>query len=205
LVGSALAFHEREVLEPLSRSVWVFSVSTPALVLGSTQARSVVDSASSGDVEVVRRRSGGGAVLLVPGECLWVDVVVPRDDPLWDDDVGRATHWLGAAWASALTACGVVGAVVHQGAMVHTTWSRVVCFAGVGPGEVLVGGRKAVGISQRRTRAGARFQCVAYRHWRGADLVARLADPRPPLEELPAVASLDVAPEPLLTAFLATL
>ena len=28
-------------------------------------------------VEVVRRRSGGGAVLLVPGEVVWFDVVVP--------------------------------------------------------------------------------------------------------------------------------
>ena len=67
-------------------------------------------------IEVVRRRSGGGAVLLVPGEVLWVDVVVPRDDALWDDDVGRATHWLGELWVRALTRCGVAGATVHTGA-----------------------------------------------------------------------------------------
>lgn len=37
------------------------------------------------------------------------------------------------------------------------------CFAGVGAGEVLLDGRKVVGISQRRARDGARFQCVVFR------------------------------------------
>jgi lipoate---protein ligase len=187
--------------------VWVFDVSSPALVLGSTQALDVVDldAAAAAGVEVVRRRSGGGAVLLVPGEALWVDVVVPRGDALWDDDVGRSTQWLGTVWAAALSACGVVGAVQHTGPMVHTTWSRVVCFAGIGPGEVLVDGRKAVGISQRRTRAGARFQCVSHRRWPGEELVALLAPPRPTPGDLPPVAELSVVGEPLLTAFLAAL
>ncbi len=58
-------------------------------------------------------------------------------------------------------------------------WSSLVCFAGVGPGEVLVGGRKAVGISQRRTKEWARFQCAAYRRWDPAALVGLLAPPRP--------------------------
>jgi lipoate-protein ligase A len=204
--GSAASFHEREMVDPVERSVWVFTVSRPALVLGSTQALGVVDgaAAAAGRVEVVRRRSGGGAVLLVPGESLWVDVVLPRGDALWDDDVARATHWLGAVWVAALATCGVTG-TVHTGGMAHTPWSRLVCFAGVGPGEVLVGGHKAVGISQRRTRVGARFQCVAHRRWPGEELVALLAPPRPTAGELPPVAELAAAPEPLLTAFLSAL
>jgi lipoate---protein ligase len=206
-VGSAASFHSREMLDPLERSVWVFTVSRPALVLGSTQAPGVVAAgrAEAAGVEVVRRRSGGGAVLLVPGESLWVDVLLPRADPLWDDDVARATHWLGAAWQRALTVCGVAGAAVHMGAMVHSEWSRLVCFAGVGPGEVLVDGHKAVGISQRRTRVGARFQCVVHRRWRGEELLALFAPPRPTAAELPPVAELDVAPEPLLTTLLTAL
>ena len=44
----------------------------------------------------------------------------------------------------------------------------------MGPGEVERDGRKVVGISQRRTRAGARFQCVAYREWRPDRLLALL-------------------------------
>ena len=43
------------------------------------------------------------------------------------------------------------------------------CFAAVGPGEVLrsesdsVAGKKVVGISQRRTKDAARFQCTLFR------------------------------------------
>ena len=51
-----------------------------------------------------------------------------------------------------------------------------ICFAGVGPGEVLLDGRKVVGISQRRTRVGARFQCVVLRTWDPSEL-ARIFAP----------------------------
>ncbi|MEY2454843.1 MAG: lipoate---protein ligase [Acidimicrobiaceae bacterium] len=121
-------------------------------------------------IEVVRRRSGGGAVYVEPGGTLWVDVVVPRGDDLWDDDVGRATYWLGAAWAAAIGE----RAVVHRGAMVRTEWSDLVCFAGLGPGEVTVDDRKVVGISQRRTRDAARFQCVTYERWEPEPLATLL-------------------------------
>ena len=57
----------------------------------------------------------------MPGEVLWVDVVVPADDPLWDDDVGRATHWLGELWAAALAALRRGGRdACTRGAMVRT-------------------------------------------------------------------------------------
>jgi lipoate-protein ligase A len=157
---SATAFHGRDL--PAERSLWIVEFEQLALVLGSSQA--MVDVSG---IEVVRRRSGGGAVYVVPGRTLWVDVVVPRGDDLWDDDVGRATHWLGEAWAAAIGQ----GAVVHRGAMVRSAWSDLVCFAGLGPGEVTIEGRKVVGISQRRTRAAARFQCVAYERWEPQPLV----------------------------------
>ena len=138
----------------------------PALVLGSTQPDGVVDRerAAAAGVEVVRRRSGGGAVLLRPGEVVWVDVLVPTGDVLWQADVGLAFGWLGRAWAEALGSLGVP-ASVHEGALVAGRWSSLVCFGGLGPGEVTVGGRKVVGISQRRTRAGALFQCAALVDW----------------------------------------
>jgi lipoate-protein ligase A len=120
---------------------------------------------------VVRRRSGGGAVFVIPGECLWVDVLLPRDDPRWDDDVGVAAHWVGDAWAAAVGD----GAQTHRGALQRSPWSDLVCFAGLGPGEVTKAGQKVVGISQRRTRAGARFQCVALANWDPASLLALLA------------------------------
>ncbi len=185
-VGSAATFHGWAVPEPAGRAVWWLSVDRPALVLGSAQSVEVADAPAlvAAGVELVRRRSGGGAVLLVPNDVAWADVVVPAGDPLWDDDVGRAAHWLGRAWACALAACGVGGGTVHRGRLVRTTWSSLICFAGLGPGEVVVGGRKVVGISQRRTRQFARFQCALYRRWDPAALVGVLAEPRPTVEDL---------------------
>jgi lipoate-protein ligase A len=142
------------------------------------------------EVEIVRRRSGGGAVLLVPGECVWV----PRDDPLWADDIGRSMWWFGEVWAEALTAVGCTDVAVHHGPVQHTPWSRLVCFDGLGAGEVTSGGRKAVGISQRRTREWARMQSSV--HLAPPDLlVDLLAPPRPTADELkpPAIVDTPIA------------
>ena len=145
----------------------------PAVVLGSTQRDVGVDPdrAAAAGIDVVRRRSGGGAVWLDRGEVVWADLFIPADDPLWEDDVGRTMWWAGETWAAALAAVGVAGAAVHRGPLVTTAWSRQVCFAGLGPGEVTVAGRKAVGISQRRTRAGALFQTACLLRWDPAPLV----------------------------------
>ena len=133
------------------------------MVLGSTQP--------AVPAPFVRRRSGGGAVYVRPDAVLWVEVFVGADDPRWEADVGRAFWWLGEAWARAIGG----EAVVHRGALVRTQWSDRVCFAGLGPGEVTVGGRKVVGMSQRRTREGALFQCAALLEW-DYEETARLLD-----------------------------
>lgn len=175
LTGSAGELHSRELPEPPARRVSVMEVTKPAVVLGSTQPDSLVDHDAAGraGLDVVRRRSGGGAVLLVPGESVWVDVVIPPNDGLWDNDVGRAFQWLGTVWASVLADHGLAGDV-HEGALCVTEWSRLVCFGGLGPGEVTVDGRKAVGMAQRRGRAGTRFQCIVHSHWDPARLVSVL-------------------------------
>lgn len=179
--GSAGAFHHRSVPDPPERALWWFEVMGPAVVLGSTQSPDVVhgEAAAGLGVEVVRRRSGGGAVWVEPGVLTWVDVILPADDEHWVDDVGRAAVWLGSAWAIALEALGVEGVEVHTAPMTRTAHSDLVCFAGRAPGEVTIAGQKAVGISQRRTRAGARFQCAVLHHWDPRPLVNLLAvDPR---------------------------
>jgi lipoate-protein ligase A len=176
LRGPAGALHDRALGPGVGRGVDVLEVDRPALVLGSTQPATIADALAleAFDVELARRRSGGGAVLLVPGQTLWVDVEIPRSDPLWDDDVGRAFHWVGHAWADALATFGV-DASVHTGGALETPWSRAVCFGGVGAGEVLVDGRKLVGLSQRRTREGARFQCLLHHRWDPVPILGLLA------------------------------
>ena len=173
--GTAGELHAR-ALDDVGRLVELLEVTGPAIVLGSRQARDEVDVAATGErgIEVVRRRSGGGGVLLLPGAQAWIDVTIGRDDPLWHDDVAVAFEWLGASWAAAMAGFGLTP-VVHTGRLVDTAWSPRVCFAGLGPGEVTVGGRKLVGISQRRTRAGARFQCVVHRRWDPDALLGLLA------------------------------
>jgi lipoate---protein ligase len=171
LAGPAGELHAEPLPGEPGRAVWVMRATAGALVLGSTQSADLVDREAARDLGlgVARRRSGGGAVLVVPGEMAWVDVIVPHGDPLWDDDVGRATHWVGRAWRAALEDLGIGPTEVHDGPLACGPLGRLVCFATVGAGEVTVPGdtgvRKVVGISQRRTRAGARFQCAAYRRW----------------------------------------
>ena len=113
-------------------------------------------------------------MLVRPGELLWVDVLMPSDDLCWEADVGRSFHWLGRAWVDALREVGVESSW-HDGPMICTPWCRQVCFAGIGPGEVTVDGRKVVGLAQRRTRAGALFQCAALLRW-DPDEMLRLLD-----------------------------
>ncbi len=190
---SAAAFHARTLDDAGRRAVWVCQPSSPALVLGSTQPDAVVDTAAcaAAGVDVVRRRSGGGAVLVEPGALLWVDVIVPAGDALWDADVGRSFLWLGDVWAGALAELGIA-ATVHRGALRRSRWSDLVCFAGLGPGEVTrADGAKVVGISQRRTRACARFQCAALARWapgrpgRSSSPSTLPAAPRPPPSSTP--------------------
>jgi len=203
--GDAAAFHGRSWPSPAAPTVWVFEVDRPTLVLGSTQPASTVDAARAAatGVEVVRRHSGGGAVLLRPGQVVWVDVLVPAQDPLWDRDVNRAFLWLGRAWAEALGDAGVPVAAVHEGPPARTPWSAAVCFAGLGPGEVTVAGRKVVGMSSRRRRDAALFQCAALLEWDPAGVAELVGVPGAVLDGMAAGAG--VGAEALVAALLGRL
>jgi lipoate-protein ligase A len=153
----------------------------PALVLGSTQDDALVDRrrAASAGVDVVRRSTGGGAVLVDVDAQVWLDLWLPRGHELWDDDIIDASAWVGDTWAQALAGLGSTALQVHRGPLTGTAWSGLVCFAGLGPGEVTVaappagvsagqtegGGPKVMGLAQRRSRAGARFHTTAPLSW----------------------------------------
>ncbi len=195
--STAADFHARSVPEPARCEVWWHEVTAPALVLGSTQSADVVDPEACrvAGIEVVRRRSGGGAVLLVPGSVTWIDVIVPAGSPGWATDIHVPMLWLGRHLAEVID--GLLPGrrtSVHDGALVATEWSSTVCFDGLGAGEVLLEGRKLVGISQRRTRHAARLQCCWYSRYEPADLVG-LLDPahRPGIADLAPIATIDHA------------
>jgi len=162
--GTAADFHAMEL--PAERAMWWCQVEVPTLILGSTQSADDVDQniAVECGVSITRRRSGGGAVFVHPSDSVWIDITISRDDPLWKDDVSESMLWLGECFVEALSPW--VRAEVYRDSFSTGVDGRVVCFASSSPGEVFVGANKLVGISQRRGREGARFQCVLYRHWR---------------------------------------
>jgi lipoate-protein ligase A len=197
-VGNAASLHlgwPSVEADPTVRAVSLCAVTGPAVVLGSTQSDAEVDGdrASGRGIAVVRRRSGGGAVLVTPEDPVWIDVWLPTGDALWSDDVGRAFDWLGDTWVEALDRVGTPGLAAHrQGYQACTQWSATVCFGGVGSGEVVTrDGRKVVGLAQRRSRNGAWFHGACFIRWDPGPLVELLA--LPATEGARAVAGLQAA------------
>ena len=136
-------------------------VSPRTLVLGSAQPET--DAATA--VAVVRRGTGGGAVLCDEGVLL-IDLAVPAGHALAPQDVTEAYRPLGEAIQAALAGLGVdcrtVG-VDEARAMgdERKAAARRACWAGLSPYELVLGdGRKLVGLAQRR-RAGAVLHQIA--------------------------------------------
>jgi lipoate-protein ligase A len=131
----------------------------PAMVFGSAQ-RGAATTTPHGwpeGIDRVVRSSGGGAVLVHPAHSVWIDLFVSRHVAAMPDDVVRSMLAAGRWWADAVASCGVSGAWVYDGAMLHGATPEV-CFSGRGPGEVMLGENKLVGLSQRRTRHSVRIQ-----------------------------------------------
>ena len=185
--GTAADFHAMEL--PAERALWWCQVQDPTVILGSTQTVDDVDqnNAVESGLLVSRRRSGGGAVFVHPTDSVWVDITISRNDPLWKDDVVQSMLWLGDLFVEALSPW--VQAQVYRDSFSTGVDGRVVCFASSSPGEVFVGTNKLVGISQRRSRDGARFQCVLYRQWQPTEWSHVLASP----DVRSRVADIDVA------------
>ena len=183
--GSAAELHALDPFQagPVDGPVVAICAATaPAIVLGSRQTPDLLDLAACerAGLDVVRRRSGGGAVVVRPGEIVWIDVVLPHG--VAPDDVRGSMVWVGDRWIDALGALtdrSTTRLERHDGGMVATAWADLVCFAGFGPGEVLTAGRKLVGLSQRRTRHGLRIQCQVHRRARLASMPALFGVPTP--------------------------
>jgi lipoate-protein ligase A len=134
-------------------------VTPPALVLGSAQSEA--DAATA--IDVVKRGTGGGAVLCDAGVLL-IDLAVPAGHALAPEDVTEAYRPLGEAIEAALVGMGVDCRTVTVGearAMddARKAAARRACWAGLSPYElVLADGRKLVGLAQRRRRGAVLHQ-----------------------------------------------
>jgi lipoate-protein ligase A len=140
----------RSIEEP---TMFVVRLGEATLVLGTRQSRGILDIGRIGQMALRRRRGGGGLVFLQPDD-LWIDWWIPTSDARWSGDVRVSALTAGEWWREALSNQVDGDITVHDGPLRGNPQHRVVCFAGRGPGEVFVDGRKAVGLAQWRVREG---------------------------------------------------
>jgi lipoate-protein ligase A len=167
-------------------TVWWHSTARPTLILGTGQrTEELVPPVSDGrDTHIVRRHTGGTAVLAAPG-VLGLDVALPAAHPLSGTDIVEAYRWLGETWAAALHAFGVEAHIVSiaearaAGQCQIPEVVRMACFGTLSPYEIAVGGRKLVGFAQVRRRSGVLLQSGIHLHFDARGIAALLpsADP----------------------------
>ncbi|MGD1012865.1 MAG: hypothetical protein ABR963_00540 [Acidimicrobiales bacterium] len=185
----------RSLNEP---TAFVPELTQSVVVLGGSQSSDVLEPARSSELALRRRRGGGGLVLLQPGD-VWVDWWIPADDERWSKDVHVSSIRCGAIWRDVLAPLVQEEVTVHEGPLEGDVAHRVVCFAGKGPGEVFVGGRKAVGVTQWRVREGIFLSTVLHAH-DSHDVLALLRTVPPGLAEAldhQVLSSLGVDPDQL--------
>lgn len=175
--GTVAELHgSTEEVNSKSREIIWRDPTDTAMVLGSAQDESVLDADAvcTRNISIVRRSSGGGAVLVKPSNMIWFDIMLPRDDVHWTDDVNVSFLWIGHAIARALKTCRVQG-ITTQGAInQRNQWTSLVCYAGIGPGESSVWGKKVIGISQKRKRMVAHYHCNVIREFDATEFVSLL-------------------------------
>jgi lipoate---protein ligase len=134
--------------------IWTYG--RAGVVLGRAQRPddALLRRAREAGVGVHERLTGGGAVLVGPW-LLAASVVLPPGHRLVAPSIPASYGWFGEAHASVLRELGIEPRVVTRPVDPGDLgWS---CFAGLSHGEVEVGGRKLVGLSQARRRGGALF------------------------------------------------
>lgn len=158
--------HAPAVPDGVRPTIWLMEPTDDALVLGSRQRDLVVsaEKLNARDLSLVHRRSGGGAVL-IDASTRWLDVLVPADGPAWGNDLTEAFRVVGESWQRAFAGHGIATEIWNE-RPTRSARSDAVCFAGMGWGELALeaasdrNATKVLGLSQRRTRWGARIQCM---------------------------------------------
>lgn len=146
----------RTIEEP---TAFVVRVADPLIVLGGSQPDQVVRD----DVDeqfMVRRRRGGGGVVLVQPDDLWLDWWIPRGDGRVGDDVTRNSLLAAEWWYRAIAPVLAEVPQIHGGPLQVHKSLRDICFAGSGPGELFVGGKKFLGVTQWNVREGCFLSTV---------------------------------------------
>lgn len=170
MAGTASCLH---LATPLAEQEWIaqqlaepvcaprlrlWTYPAPGVVLGCAQGRLLpqVQRAAPPDCEIALRRAGGGAVLTGPW-MLSASIVLPPEHRLLAGGLVASYHWLGAVHAGLLRDMGIDAHAIPPEELGHSrvkpdlAWA---CFGGLSPWEVVVDGRKLVGLAQFRRRNG---------------------------------------------------
>jgi len=153
------------------------------LILGAGQLQADVDRTACdvAGVLVIKRHTGGTSVYADPS-LLGLDVALPPGHPLVLSDVVESYRWMGEVWIRALGLLGVLGRLVcirdartqpRPSAAVESIL-RLACFGSVSPYEVVVDGRKLVGLSQVRRAGRTLVQAGIYLNFEAATLTRLL-------------------------------
>ena len=139
---------------PLALRFYGWSRPCVSLGCGQSAADLDVEACVVADLSVVRRASGGTAV--VHESALGFSLAIPPASPLAVPDIVESYRLLGEPVHRALLALGVDGRLVqpseaHRGGR-PTGLGASACFASLAPYEVTCRGRKIVGTSQIRRR-----------------------------------------------------
>jgi lipoate-protein ligase A len=152
------AWNEAALARPVDAAQWrLWTYREPAVVLGCSQRRMLTECVGGGNVEVLVRASGGGAVLVGPW-LLGLSAVLPASHPLVACGPVPSYRWLGEGIAHCLQQVGIAATALSPDALrVHRVERQApdpdwACFAGLSPWEVLVGERKIAGLAQVRRR-----------------------------------------------------
>jgi lipoate-protein ligase A len=197
-----------------------------ALVLGLGEKISDLNLAACQQAGLlIYRRAAGGTAVLVGDGLLSLDVILPPGHPLAGRDVVEAYRWFGELWAETLQALGLPARTVPpaEARAPRTSSSlaqagrleqlaRQSCYGAVSSYEVVVIGRKVVGLDQVRRRVGFLFQAGLLLHWDAKQLSSLLAaqpEERPLLSAalharavgLDALLGRAVAPNEIITRF----
>lgn len=157
-------WNRRQLEQPVAAPLWrVWTYERPALVLGSSQRALVARMVPMPSLEVLLRESGGGAVLTGPW-LVSVSLVLPPGHAWLGQGLLESYRRLGQLHAEALAELGMAAsalppahiqdmqdALAKQG-LPAVDWA---CFGTLSPWEVVnAGGRKLVGLAQRRRQQG---------------------------------------------------
>lgn len=189
--------------------IWHLRPTERVVVLGSAQKPEAFDLARLGaaGVGLAGRRSGGGAVYIEPAGVVWIDVCAPRGSAWWHDDLAQNFVIVGQAWQNAFASLGVETELCTDSPD-RSDAARMACWAGIGWGELTIDGVKVMGLSQRRTRWGARVQGMAVLDGtaeRAADFLDIDEPTRIELRAAIGTATVDIAPAALASAVIAEL